>query len=274
MEKNQVKVFTTMTLSERVIRSNPEPGIEVLTINRPESLNSLNSEVLSTLEIVIDQIESDARKPDGPKVLVITGSGSKAFVAGADIYEMSRFDSKSAVRFSALGHRVFNKIESLSIPVIAAVNGYALGGGCELALACDLIICSEKAVFGLPEVSLGLIPGFGGTVRLRERVGLSKAKELIFTAKKINANEAFQIGLVNRVEPEDHFQMAWLNEARLICSNSRAANKAVKRLMNESLDQQMHTRFDAEMLVFGELFGTPEQKEGVAAFLEKRKPNF
>lgn len=245
-------------------------GIGILIINRPNVLNSLNKETLLDISTVIQDID----KKDNINVLIITGAGEKAFVAGADIKEMVNFTPKEGLEFSTLGHTILNRIENLDIPVIAAVNGFALGGGCELALACDFIYASEKAIFGQPEVKLGIIPGFGGTQRLARRIGSAKAKELIFSGESINAQEALKLGLVNRVFPPDKLIEETFQIAKKIASNGMYAVKKAKYLINKGSDMGLLSSLILESNLFAVLFDTFDQKEGMNAFVEKRKPEF
>lgn len=240
----------------------------LVTINRPKALNALNKKTLLELEQVIgDTKNSDLR------ALVITGSGDKSFVAGADISEMKGFGPLEAEAFSALGHRVFAKMGQLSIPVIAAVNGYALGGGLELALAADFIYAASSAMFGLVETQLGLIPGFGGCGRLVERVGVARAKEMVFSAAQITADEAVKMGLVNRVIQDGSVVDSALSIADKICERGPYANGLAKSVMNLSLISQAPVH-QMEQKSFGLVFGSKDHAEGIRAFLDKRKPNF
>ncbi|WP_421775028.1 enoyl-CoA hydratase/isomerase family protein [Gracilimonas sp.] len=243
-----------------------ESGICTLTINRPDKLNALNNQVLDELDEAIDAIKENYQV----KSLVITGAGEKAFVAGADIKELSSLDPVSGEKVSKKGQDIFQKIEDLTIPVIAAVNGYALGGGCELAMACHMRIAFEKAAFGLPEVSLGLIPGYGGTQRLTRLVGRGKALELIMTGRQIKADEAFEIGLVNQVT-----EHSVVDEAKSMLSKiMKQGPLAIKNAILAVQDADSENGFETEARLFGELCGTADFKEGTGAFLEKRKPNF
>lgn len=246
-----------------------ENHVALLTINRPEALNALNTETLTEIHALLNEIELD----DDIYVLVITGAG-KAFVAGADITEMQSFAAEEARRFASLGHRVFTRLETLTKPTLAAVNGYALGGGCELALACDMRIASEKARFGQPEVGLGIIPGFGGTQRLARVVGMPKAKELILTGKYIKAEQAEKIGLVNQVvEPEALLQTT-IKMAGQIADKAQLAVRYAKRVINQSFDVDRYTGNQLEIASFALCFATADQKEGMQAFCEKRQPQF
>ncbi|MFW2390063.1 MAG: enoyl-CoA hydratase-related protein [Polyangiales bacterium] len=243
--------------------------VSTLTINRPDKLNALSQEVLSDLSAAIDAL---AEKGD-VWAAVITGTG-KAFVAGADIAAMKSMSEAEGREFGALGHGVFTAIENLRFPVIAAVNGFALGGGCELALACDFIYASSKAKFGQPEVNLGIVPGFGGTQRLPRRVGSALARELIYTGNMINAEEALRIGLANAVfEPEELLPAA-AKTAAAIATNGPLAVAAAKRLIRDGVDVPLPEANRLEQAAFGEAFGTDDQSEGMSAFLEKRAPVF
>ena len=246
-----------------------ENKVGVLRINRPEAMNSLNTEVLEELLMAVEQVKND----QDIFVLVITGEG-KAFVAGADISEMSTMDPVQARSFAEAGLKVFREIESMEKPVIAAVNGFALGGGCELAMACDIRIASTKAKFGQPEVGLGVTPGFGGTVRLSRLVGPAKAKELIYTGNIIKADEALGIGLVNSVSEPEELMGAAMEMANKISSNAQLAVRYSKQSINRSFETDVETAMDIERNLFGLCFSTEDQKEGMKAFGEKRKPDF
>ena len=248
--------------------SMPEEGIGLLTLSAPQSLNALNSGMLRELDDFVQHVPSEVR------VLLVTGAGGKAFVAGADISEMQPLDEAGALAFAKLGASVFKKIEDLPIPVIAVVNGYALGGGCELALACDLRITSERSRFGQPEVGLGIIPGFSGTVRLTRLVGPAYAKELIYTGKTIDAQTACRIGLVNAVVQPEQLMEEALQWARRIMANSRTAVAYAKQCIQASADLPIDEAIAFENNCFSQCFLTADQKEGMSAFLEKRKPKF
>ena len=240
-----------------------------ITMNRPEALNALNSQVFVELNSALDEIE----KNNNLRALIITGSG-KAFVAGADIAEMSEMNEEQAFEFAKTGHNTFNRVANLKIPVIAAINGFALGGGCEFAMACDIRIANTFAKFGQPEVNLGLIPGYCGTQRLSRIVGLSNALNLLLTADMIDANEAFRLGLVQKItEPEE-----LLNETNKIASKIASKGKLAVEKAKEVTVKGINMSFDAaselEIKEFAKLFGKPESKEGMTAFLEKRKPNW
>jgi enoyl-CoA hydratase len=246
-----------------------QDNIGVLKINRPKAMNALNTETICELSQIIDEINLN----QDIKVLVVTGEG-KAFVAGADIVEMKDKTSEEARVFAELGMRLFRKIELMEKPVIAAVNGFALGGGCELSMSCDIRLAGEKAKFGQPEVGLGITPGFGGTQRMSRLVGLAKAKELIFTAKMINAAEAEKIGLVNYVVPQEELMDKVMEMAKQIAQNSLMAVKYAKSAINRGYETDIETGMYIEKDIFGLCFASEEQTEGMTAFIEKRKPKF
>lgn len=250
----------------KTIKVEVSGAICTLTINRPEALNALSTQVLTELEQAIDHL------PDA-KVLVVTGE-SRSFVAGADISEMASFSAEQALAFGAQGAKVFRKLELLDIPVIAAVNGFALGGGCELAMACDIRIASDKAKFGQPEVGLGIPPGFSGTQRLPRLVGAGIASELIFTARTIKADEALRIGLVNQVVEAEQLMPTVMSIAEEISTKSPHAVALSKKAIQRGLQADIDTGIAIENYLFSNAFASSEQKEGMAAFLEKRKPNF
>lgn len=247
---------------------NKEGKTALIIINRPESLNALNAKTIKELSSVLDEIVSD----DEVRVIILTGSGEKSFVAGADIKEFSDFNQEKAEELARNGQNIlFNKIENLSKPVIAAINGFALGGGLELAMACHIRYASENAKLGLPEVTLGLIPGYGGTQRLPKLVGKGIANEIIFSAKMIPAQKAKEIGLVNEVYPIEELIDKTKDLAKIIANNSpMAISKAIQATNLSDTDKG----FEIEIKNFGELFDMTDKKEGVSAFLEKRKPNF
>ncbi|WP_404288363.1 enoyl-CoA hydratase/isomerase family protein [Glutamicibacter arilaitensis] len=243
----------------------------IITINQPASMNALALEVVADLERALDYLESSGFKHRG---VVITGAGEKAFVAGANIVQMNTMDAAAAEAYGRRMHQVTERLESLQLPVIAAVNGFALGGGCELALACDFIYASQKASFGQPEVTLGLVPGFGGSVRLPRRVGNAMARELIFTGRRIKAEEALRIGLANRLAaPEEllHQAVASIEEMAKV-SPTAVAN--AKRAMVKMDSVNVHEALDLEAQSFREAFNTADSVEGRAAFVEKRAANF
>jgi enoyl-CoA hydratase len=237
-----------------------------ITINREKALNALNTEVLNQLDRVLDEINLEEIR-----CIILTGAGEKAFVAGADIKEMSSLSQVEGEAFGKRGNEIFRKLEQFAVPVICAVNGYALGGGCELALSCDFRICSENAMFGQPEVGLGIIPGFGGTQRLSKAVGVGMAKQMIYTGKSINANEALRIGLVNEVHPVESLMDAAIKIAERIMRNAPIAIASCKKAINLGDDLPIEKGLELEAKLFGACFTTEDQKEGMAAFLEKRR---
>lgn len=242
--------------------------VGILTINREKALNALNSEVLTELEQTIDSISIDTTR-----CLIITGAGEKSFVAGADISEMSTLTKAQGKAFGEKGNAVFRKIETLPIPVIAAVNGFALGGGCELSLSCDIRIASENAVFAQPETGLGITPGFGGTQRLARTIGVGKAKEMLYTCCKVKADEALRLGLVNAVYPADQLMDECLKLAGKIARNAPIAVRAAKKAANDGLQVDMDSAIAIEAEQFGSCFETEDQKNAMTAFCEKRKPD-
>ncbi len=244
-------------------------AITVMKVSAPKTLNALNSTILGEMSHFVEHLDTQATR-----VLIVTGDGDKSFVAGADISEMAHLDEAAGREFGVLGARVFRAIEQLPIPVVAAVNGFALGGGCELAMACDIRIASVKAKFGQPEVGLGIIPGFSGTVRLPRLVGQGMAKEMIFTGRVVRADEALRIGLVNAVyEPEELMPKA-LEMAELMLRNAPLAIKAAKQSIGQGYDLDADAAITLENDLFGHCFATQDQKDGMAAFLEKRKASF
>jgi len=242
-------------------------GVTVLKISAPKSLNALNSTVLRELDDCVSHLE-------GTRVLIITGDGEKSFVAGADISEMAHLNEEQGHEFGRLGAQVFRKIELLPFPVIAAVNGFALGGGCELAMACDIRIASVKAKFGQPEVGLGIIPGFSGTYRLPKLIGQGYAKEMIYTGKVIRADEALRIGLVNAIYEPEQLMPAALEMAQKMLANAPIAIGLAKQSINEGYDLDADAAIALENDLFGRCFATADQKEGMDAFLNKRKASF
>ena len=241
--------------------------IAVATINRPKALNALNSEVLTDLDELVSAVKADA----DIRALVITGSGEKAFVAGADIGEMSTLTKEGGEAFGKHGNDVFRAIETLPIPTIAAVNGFALGGGCELSMACDIRICADTAVFGQPETGLGITPGFSGTQRLPRRVGIAKAKELIFSGKVIGAAEAEKIGLVNAVYAPEELIPGAIAMAKSFTANAPIAVKYSKACIDRGMQMDIDDGIALENELFAMCFATADQKEGMSAFVEKRK---
>ena len=243
-------------------------GITVMKISAPKSLNALNSTILKEIDDFVGHLDATTR------VLIITGDGEKSFVAGADISEMAHLDEPQGYEFGRLGAQVFRRIETLPIPVIAAVNGFALGGGCELAMSCDIRIASSKAKFGQPEVGLGIIPGFSGTYRLPKLIGQGYAKEMIYTGKVIRSDEALRIGLVNAVyEPEELMDKA-MEMAQMMLKNAPVAISLAKQSINEGYDLDAEQAIGLENQLFGKCFATSDQKEGMNAFLNKRKADF
>ena len=238
----------------------------VITISREKALNALNSQVLDELDKTLDGVNLDE-----VRCLILTGAGSKSFVAGADIGEMSTLTKAEGEAFGKKGNDVFRKLETFPIPVIAAVNGFALGGGCEISMSCDIRICSDNAVFGQPEVGLGITPGFGGTQRLARLVGPGMAKQMIYTARNIKADEALRIGLVNAVYTQEELMGAAEKMAAGISKNAPIAVRNCKKAINDGLDADMDEAIVIEEKLFGDCFESYDQKEGMAAFLEKRK---
>ena len=255
---------------QNIILDCTEPGIHVLTLNRPQALNALNAATLTELTDALACVARDA----AARVLLVTGAGDKAFIAGADISTMKSMSAADGRAFSEQGTRVMQDIEALEIPVIALVNGYALGGGCELALACDWIIAAERAVFGQPEVNLGIPPGFGGTQRLARLVGRALAMELVTTGRQIKADEALRIGLANQMVPGARLLETGLDVARVIASKAPLAVRACKQAVQRGLDMDLAGGCAFETSLFEFTFGTADRKEGMAAFLEKRAPKF
>ncbi len=247
-----------------------EGDIGILTINRPKALNALNIETLKDIQCAVQEAKDHVEL----KVLIVTGSGEKAFVAGADINEMKGMNSVEAFEFSRLGHATLGLLQDFDRPVIAAVNGFALGGGTEIALACDFIYASENAKFGLPEVTLGIFPGFGGTQRLPRLIGKGKAKELIFTGKIVDAREAFGLGIVNRVVPQPSLMEETKKVARQIAANGAVGVRLAKKLVDSGYHMDLNQACLLEAHAFGTGFATEDQKEGMTAFVEKRKPAF
>ena len=261
-----IMLSTAFTLNTEFIKYEEDGQISVLTINRPKALNALNSQVLDELDKTLDSIDTSKIR-----ALIITGAGEKSFVAGADIAEMSTLTKKQGEEFSKKGNDVFRKLETFPIPVIAAVNGFALGGGCEISMSCDIRICSDNAIFGQPEVGLGITPGFGGTQRLARLVGMGMAKQMIFTAQNIKAEEALRIGLVNAIYPQNEL----LNEAKklalTIAQNGQNAIKNSKKAINEGMQVDIDKAIQIEEKLFGDCFETSEQINGMKNFLEKGK---
>jgi len=244
--------------------------IATLTINRPKALNALNKDTLLEIKAAVENVRDD----DSIDVLIITGAGDKAFVAGADITYMLDINAMQAREFGQIGQAAFSLIETMSKPVIAAINGFTLGGGCELAMACDFRFCTEKSQFGQPEVRLGVTPGFGGTQRLPRLVGLGMAKEILYTGDNIDAQEALRIGLVNKIVPEAEL----MDYVKKIAKNISARGAIAVRLCKDAVNEGMQTDIDRAMSIeadiFGLCFATADQKEGMRAFVEKRRAQF
>lgn len=255
---------------ENILLDQPEPGIRLLTINRPKALNALNAATLGEIACAVAEVAADP----AARVLLVTGGGEKAFVAGADISAMQPMSALEAEAFSRRGMQVAAALEALPIPVIALVNGFALGGGCELALACDWIVASEKAVFGQPEVNLGIPPGFGGTQRLPRRVGPGMGMELLTTGRQVKAEEALRIGLANHVVPADQLMAKGLELARMVAGKAPIAVRVTKQAAQRGLDMDLANGCALETSLFAVAFGTADRKEGMTAFLEKRPAKF
>lgn len=247
-----------------------EEEIATITFNRPKVLNALNEASLKEFSHAIDKVTGD----EDIRVLILTGAGDKSFVAGADITEFLKFNALKAKIFSEMGHGIVSRLQELPIPVIAAVNGFALGGGCEVVIACDFIYASENAMFGLPEINLGIIPGFGGTQRLPRLIGKNRAKEMIFTGKMITAAEAQAMGLVNKVCIQGQLMDEVLNVARIIVSKGKISLRAAKQAINAGMDVDLKTGCRIEIDAFAICLASPDAKEGTQAFLEKRAANF
>ena len=240
--------------------------VGVITINRPQALNALNSQVLEDLEETFKAVDLETTR-----ALILTGAGEKSFVAGADIGEMSSLTKAEGEAFGKKGNDIFRMIETFPIPVIAAVNGFALGGGCEIAMSCDIRICSENAIFGQPEVGLGITPGFGGTQRLARIIGVGMAKQLIYTARNIKAEQAKTIGLVNDVYPQEELLDQAKKLASIISANAPIAVRNCKKAINDGLEAAMDDAIVIEEKLFGDCFETEDQKAAMANFLEKDK---
>jgi enoyl-CoA hydratase len=259
-----------MTMTYVNVLTEIENGILTITVNRPDKLNSLNASTIEELHEALLEAENEKEV----KVIIITGSGQKAFVAGADIAEFANYSVEQGKQLSATGHfKIFNFIENYSKPVIAAVNGFALGGGLELAMACHIRVSSENARMGLPEVSLGVIPGYGGTQRLAQLVGKGKAFEMIVTAEMITASDAYKWGLVNYVVTQEELLQKCKEIANKISSKSSVAVKTAIKVINAGYNNHLNG-YEVEIEEFGKMFATADYKEGVSAFLEKRKANF
>ncbi|NYS59481.1 enoyl-CoA hydratase/isomerase family protein [Vreelandella salicampi] len=257
-------------MSEAVIDKVDNDGVVRLTINRPQALNALNSQVLTALEKELTELEAHPSL----RAVLITGAGEKSFVAGADITEMREKTPEEARAFAGQALRTIKRLETLPVPVVALVNGFCLGGGCELALACDWAVASDNAIFGQPEVLLGVIPGFGGTQRLPRRVGPAMALDLCATGRKIDATEALRIGLVNRVMPQAELE-AYADElTKQLMGNGPRAVRGAKQAIHDGMDQDLDSALSLETSLFALCFASEEQTEGMSAFVEKRKPSF
>lgn len=257
-------------MSEAVIEKVDNDGVVRLTINRPQALNALNSQVLTALEKELTELEAHPSL----RAVLITGAGEKSFVAGADITEMREKTPEEARAFAGQALRTIKRLETLPVPVVALVNGFCLGGGCELALACDWAVASDNAIFGQPEVLLGVIPGFGGTQRLPRRVGPAMALDLCATGRKIDATEALRIGLVNRVMPQAELE-AYADElTKQLMGNGPRAVRGAKQAIHDGMDQDLDSALSLETSLFALCFASEEQTEGMSAFVEKRKPSF
>ncbi len=261
---------TDTTAFDNILLEEIKDGIYRLTINRPKVLNALNAKTLEEMNEAVSTVISDK----SARVLLITGSGNKAFVAGADIAHMSNLSPLEGKAFAEHGMHLFRRLETLNIPVVALVNGYALGGGCELAMSCDFILASDNAKFGQPEVNLGVTPGFGGTQRLTRLVGTAMAMELLVTGRTMSADEAMQRGLVNHVHPQDALWDKGLELAEMIAAKSSTAIQLTKELVQRGQDLDLDNACIMESDLFGLSFSTPDRAEGMAAFLENRKPDF
>lgn len=253
-----------------MIQVERDGAVAIVTIDREEALNALNREVLGELYDRLRALAEDAEA----RAIVLTGAGERAFAAGADIKEMSTMGVEEARAWSQLGHDVGRLLETMPKPTIAAINGFALGGGCELALACDIRCASASAKLGQPEVNVGIIPGWGGTQRLARVVGLGVAKELVLTGRMVDAEEALRIGLVNAVFPPEELMEGTLELARALAAKSSLVLAAAKRMLNHALQGHFDTGLSDEVAAFAELFASEDQKEGMAAFMEKRPPAF
>ena len=245
-----------------------EGNVGVLTIARPAALNALNDQVIRDLDEALDTLDLEV-----VRCLVVRGEGEKAFVAGADIGQMRGLTKEEGEAFGKLGNDVFRKLETLPIPTIAAVFGFALGGGCELAMCCDIRLCSDTAVFGQPEVGLGITPGFGGTQRMARLIGMGRAKELLYTARKVKAPEALAIGLVQGVYPVEQLMEEAMKMAQRIAANAPIAVRATKKAVNDGLQVDMDKAIVVEEKLFGSCFQTEDQQNAMGAFVEKRKPD-
>ncbi|MGI6560603.1 MAG: enoyl-CoA hydratase-related protein [Saccharofermentanales bacterium] len=249
------------------VKVDVKDAVATITIDRPKALNALNTQVLKDIAAAFDSLDLDE-----VRCVILTGAGDRSFVAGADIGEMVEMDSAAGKELGRVGNKVMRDIENFPIPVIAAINGFALGGGNELAMSCDVRLASDNAIFGQPEVGLGITPGFGGTQRLARVIGnLSKAKELLYTGRNIKADQALELGLVSAVYPQEELIPAAEKMASIIAANAPVAVRNTKAAVNRGLQTDIDAAIEIEVELFGELFDTADQKEGMNAFLEKRK---
>ena len=266
MSSKGTNMYETLLLTEKDL-------IATVTINRPSKLNALNAQVLSDLTRAFQALEA-APPEQRVRVAILTGAGEKAFVAGADIAEMAGLSAARGYAFSAAGHRLGRLMEDVSFPIIAAVNGFALGGGCELALCADYIFAAEHAKFGQPETNLGLLPGFGGTQRLSRRIGLGRARELIYSGEPIGAQQALSIGLVNRVLPAAELLAQTEQHAARIAGQAPLAVAAAKRALNRGFNADLATACELEAMAFGALFASEDAQSGLTAFLAKQRATY
>ena len=257
-------------MGKTVFYEKKENGIYLITIHRPEALNALNEEVLTELYEVMDLLDKDS----SVRVIILTGAGEKSFVAGGDISLMKGMDLEKALKFAQKGHKTMNRVAAMNKIVIAAINGFALGGGCELAAACDIRIADEKAKMGIPEVVLGVIPGFGGTQRISRLIGKGYTMEMLATGDKYPAQECLKMGLVNRVVPQEQLIDSCMEMAEKIAANSRNAIAVGKKCVSDGLDMSLADGLELEQKEFASIFGSEDQIEGMNAFLGKRKANF
>jgi enoyl-CoA hydratase len=257
-------------MTYETIKLEVKDRIATITFNRPEALNALNRALLDEFAAAVEQLEAN----EAVRVLVLTGSGEKAFVAGADITEINQLGPLGAKHFARRGLDTINRLPRLAVPVIAAVNGYALGGGTEMALACDFVYAAETATFGLPEINLGIIPGFGGTQRLARLIGPNLAREMIYTGKMIDAAEAFRLGIVNQVCPPAQLMAEVMKTAAVLAGKGRVALRAAKQAINNGLNVDLASGLALENDAFALCLASRDAREGTSAFLEKRKPEF
>ena len=259
-------IISVFGLDPLVVKYEEDGFVGIVTINRPKALNALNSKVLEALESTFKSIDINKIR-----AVILTGEGKKSFVAGADIGEMSTLTKAQGEAFGKKGNDVFRMIETFPIPVIAAINGFALGGGCEIAMSCDIRLCSDNAIFGQPEVGLGITPGFGGTQRLSRLIGEGMAKQMIYTARNIDANEALRIKLVNAVYPQDELMAAAKKMANTIAKNAPIAVRNCKKAINDGMQVDIDKAIVIEEKLFGDCFETEDQRAGMGNFLQKDK---